>query len=772
MSAWIARTIRLAVSLCCLLLLPAPPVGAAQAVQEAKQVLVLHSFHPGFPWTDEIMSGIQEAFHASSLRVSVDVEYLDLKRHHDTQYFYSVLDNILHYKFKKRTYDLILVSDNGALNFAMQHRGKLLKNTPMVFCGISCDNQALISETSQITGVRADPDYAGVIRQALQLHPGVKEMVVVGSIRDLTDRFNFQRLEGLSHELADRVRFSFWNDYPAERLQTELAGLGPGTLVLINGSIRDQFGNFLSFEEQVDLLRRATSLPLYSFWDVYLGKGIVGGPLLSARNQGHQAGLIALRVLEGEPMASIPVMQPPMDTPAFDFAQLKRLSIPLNRLPKEHHLVNTPPSSYQINKSQFWFAAVLLFGSLLLSSVLTRNIMSRKQAEELLRQSEQNYKQLSQQFQIILDGIPDGLTLISPDMKVVWSNNGAGNYFNKTLGSLPGEYCCKLLYNRTSLCENCPALSVFETKKSEEAVITTPDGRILEVKAFPVKDAQGEISHAIMLASDITEKSRLIEENMRNARLASLGELAAGVAHEINNPNALILLNAELLRKACIDAAPILTQHYEQHGEFMLAGMPYSEMRDELHHLFGEMFDGAERIKRIVNDLKDFARADGPVLFEVVNLNEAVRASIRLTGNAIKNATDRFTCDLAETLPPFLGNLQRIEQVVVNLLTNACQALPDKSRGINVSTYYDAERQASLIKVQDEGCGISKENLAHIMDPFFTTKRESGGTGLGLSVSQRIIRDYGGSLEYVSELNKGTTATIYLPIWQGEQTNA
>lgn len=731
---------------------------------EPKRILILHSYHVGLPWTDQIMTGMQSVFDNTDTNLTVDVEYLDTKRYHDSRYFARVLDAILHYKFKDRKFDVVLLSDNAALNYALEHRNSLLHSIPIVYCGINCDSQQLAQGVPDITGVRADPDYAGVIQQALSLHPKVSKVVVIGSLMDLSDRVNYQKLLGLSRRLSGKPEFFFWNDIPSETLRKQLSELSDDSVVVINGSIRDQHDNLLSFKEKNLLVRQATKRPLYSFWDVYLNQGIVGGSLLNARQQGVQAAEIALRILQGQPAGSIPVVKSTFDTPVFDYNELERLGIPINHLPTKHRLVNTPPASYEITKSQLWISAGVLCSSLIITLFLTSNNIRRRRAEAQLRLSTESYKNLSQQFQVILEGIPEGLALISKDMKVIWTNYHVGTHSNKTLGSIPGEYCCTSLYSRLSLCDNCPAVKTLTSGLNEEAIITTPDGRALEVKAFPIKSASGEITHAITLASDVTEKRRLIEESHRNGRLASLGELAAGVAHEINNPNALIMLNAELLRKACHDAAPILQHHYEKHGEFSLTGFPYQEIREELPFLFTEMFESACRIKRIVNDLKDFSRQDVPTVLEPVDLNKAVRASIRLANNTIKSSTNKFSVSYAQQLPTFQGNLHRIEQVIVNLLLNACQSLPDKNSGVEISTTYDSDRQSCVIRVKDEGCGISEENLSHITDPFFTTKRESNGTGLGLSLSHRIIKDYSGTLEFSSEVNKGTTISVYLPV--------
>jgi len=272
------------------------------------------------------------------------------------------------------------------------------------------------------------------------------------------------------------------------------------------------------------------------------------------------------------------------------------------------------------------------------------------------------------------------------------------------------------------------------------------------------------VINVIMLASDITEKKRLGEEALRSSRLASLGELAAGIAHEINNPTALIILNAELVQKSCAAAAPILQEHYQKNGDFPLGSLSYSEMHLELPHLFKEMLDAATRIKNIVHDLKDFARKDAPEVDDDVDLNEVVQAAIRLVGNTIKNATHNFSLYYGDNLPVVRGSFQKIEQVVINLIVNACQSLLNKEKGVELFTYFDKEKKRNYLLIRDEGGGISPEHLPFITDPFFTTKRQYGGTGLGLSVASSIVQDHGGSLDFQSPPGEGTTVTLSLPV--------
>jgi polar amino acid transport system substrate-binding protein len=279
------------------------------------------------------------------------------------------------------------------------------------------------------------------------------------------------------------------------------------------------------------------------------------------------------------------------------------------------------------------------------------------------------------------------------------------------------------------------------------------------------------------LAQQVTEKERALEELrlqqdklVQADKMTSLGILVSGVAHEINNPNGLILLNVPTLKEASADAESILDEYYREHGDFIYGGLPYSRMKDKIPRLFTEMNEGAKRIKRIVDDLKDFARRDTNAAMEQTELNAVAQAAVRLVEPSLRDATHHFSAEYGANLPTVLGNAQRIEQVIVNLLLNACQALPDKERKISLSTGFDQTAHTVLLTVADEGIGISPEVRPYLTDPFFTTKRDTGGTGLGLSVSAGIVKEHGGSLDFASASGEGTVVTLTLPTEQKEHS--
>jgi polar amino acid transport system substrate-binding protein len=270
------------------------------------------------------------------------------------------------------------------------------------------------------------------------------------------------------------------------------------------------------------------------------------------------------------------------------------------------------------------------------------------------------------------------------------------------------------------------------------------------------------------LSEALEELSRNQRQLVQADKMAALGILVSGVAHEINNPNGLILLNIPILRKVQADVSRLLDSLREREGEFTLGGIAYARMRQEIPKMLEEMQDGALRIKRIVNDLKDFARREEGAGKALIDVGDASRKAVRLVEATIRKHTDHFTADYEEDLPLVWGNSQRIEQVVVNLILNACQALPDKSRGIAVTTRHDAARGLVVLCVRDEGSGIAPEHLPHLTDPFFTTKRDAGGTGLGLSVSAGIAKEHGGALVFESSLGQWTLACLELPVAKEE----
>jgi C4-dicarboxylate-specific signal transduction histidine kinase len=268
-----------------------------------------------------------------------------------------------------------------------------------------------------------------------------------------------------------------------------------------------------------------------------------------------------------------------------------------------------------------------------------------------------------------------------------------------------------------------------------------------------------DISERTRLEEDLRQKElQLIQKN----RMAVLGLLVSGVAHDISNQNDVILKSSGRVAKACSDLLLLVDSHGKPDLETTLAGLPYEEMREQLPVVSRDIHEAAVRILHIVDDLRDFYRSRPQSAPEPFDVNDVVQRTVRLLRHKINDSTGCFRTDLAPDLPPALGDAPQFGQVVSNLLINALEALPDRSRGVIVSTSYEASKGRVILAVEDQGSGIPEADLRRISEPFFTTKQASGGTGLGVAITTALLRSVGGRLHFESEPGRGTRAVVDL----------
>ena len=305
---------------------------------------------------------------------------------------------------------------------------------------------------------------------------------------------------------------------------------------------------------------------------------------------------------------------------------------------------------------------------------------------------------------------------------------------------------------------------------SFEDRIVNRQGREVDVLKTVDRVSIGGRTHLIGCLLDITKRKAAEreahekEEQLLHAdKMISLGTMAAGIAHEVHNPNNFILLNAPVLKMAWESALRRLDEYAEENGEFLIGELPYSRARTRIPTLLDGIIEGAERIRKIVREMKKFVSRKHSGDNERVDINAVLKSSLNLLASKLKKSTDNLLVEYGENIPVVEANAQRLEQVAINLILNGAESLKDKKGLLSVRTYYEPERAGVVVEVRDEGIGIEPENLKRVFDPFFTTKRETGGTGLGLAISQRIIEAYGGRIVIVSTPGEGTTAVLELP---------
>jgi C4-dicarboxylate-specific signal transduction histidine kinase len=377
---------------------------------------------------------------------------------------------------------------------------------------------------------------------------------------------------------------------------------------------------------------------------------------------------------------------------------------------------------------------------------LEEEIAERKRAEISLRMSEGEYRRLSAQFRILLDTIPDAILLVSRDLKVMWSNEGATAF---SQSKPTGIRCHELFHGSSSPCANCPAVKSYESGHEENIQTSTPDGRQWDIRAVPVRTEEGMIEGVIEVATDITEKVALHRETMRAAHLASLGELSAGVAHEINNPINGIINYAQIL--------------YNR-----------SDPENRDREIAGRILKEGHRIADIVSGLLSFARVRKEEK-ERAFVGDILGEALSLTQSQMGKEGIRVLTAVPSILPQVVANPQQIMQVFLNIISNARYALNEKFPGPHEDKILEILAEPAegdggpcvRMTFRDWGTGIPADLMDKVITPFFTTKPGGKGTGLGLSICVGIVSDHGGKLALESAEGEFTKVTVDLPVAGG-----
>ncbi|MGA1824218.1 MAG: PAS domain S-box protein [bacterium] len=388
---------------------------------------------------------------------------------------------------------------------------------------------------------------------------------------------------------------------------------------------------------------------------------------------------------------------------------------------------------------------------------------------------EDTKQQLSNSKEILaltIENIGDAVISTDKEGRIVLMNHVAQKLTGYSESEAKGQSIQKvfrIINKKTRKAIENPVKKVLQSKKivelADDTLLIARDGveYLITDSAAPMKKVpNGAVIGAVWVFQDITEKHKMAEKLIQEDRMASLGTLLFGVAHEINNPNNLILPNIEIVKQAWKDILPILREEYRKNKDFMVADLPFSEAGEEISALIDGIYEGSVRIKKIIENLKDFICEDTGDKEEAIDMKFVVQAAKYICANQIKNSTNHFKIKSKKDMPKVRGNFQQLEQVVINLINNSCQALPNPDRSLVITIDYNKEINSILLKVKDEGIGIPKENLPHIFDPFFTTK--PNGTGLGLGIVKKIVDAHGGEIRIQPIADVGTEVLLQIPL--------
>jgi two-component system NtrC family sensor kinase len=356
-------------------------------------------------------------------------------------------------------------------------------------------------------------------------------------------------------------------------------------------------------------------------------------------------------------------------------------------------------------------------------------------------ESLQNVEQLVHSkdlLQSVFDGITDMMVLLDRDLRIKMVNRAYLQHYGMDLGEVLDQPCLPATAAPGSPLSPGSLKEIFQSRKPKTEEVQTANGEIFLVHYYPILGDREEVAGIVGYIKNITAEKQVEQRIQQAEKMAALGQLAGGIAHEINNPLGVILCYADLLKSQLADFPQGLTD-------------------------VGTIEKHARNCHRIVADLLKFARIQ-ETKPHLAQLNPTIEEVVQMVDHQFRRQHCQIDLDLDPRLPPLRFDVDKMKQVFLNLLMNARQASKDGQGLIRISTRYRPETRQVQVVFWDNGAGISPEILSRIFDPFFTTKKTGEGTGLGLSVSYGIIKDHGGDIQVESEPGQWTRFTIVLPV--------
>ena len=710
-----------------------------------REALIVISRNPADPWAVAELEGMLRVLEKANPPVKATIDYMDWQGPFGAE---RDPELIAYYKskFVERRFPLVLLADEPALAFMIEHHDTLFPQAQVAFCGISNFDEKLREGRPWLTGVLENIDPGASFRLALRLQPGLKRFVILEDSA-MSGVGNLRTIEREMPEECQRVHVELHRADTARQLLTYVEGLPPDSAVLLT---RSRVARRMSAE----LLSRCP-VPIYGQRaPSHLGS-ILGGALIDGDRHGEAAAKMGLRLLAGESAANIPTLRGEPLRTVVDFRQMKRFHIPFSLLPAGAEILNRPMHVWE----QHPRVAALTLSALVFLSALVAGL---GRALHQKRRTARALKHANSLLSATLDATADGVLVVDLLGKI----SGFNQRF-LDMWRIPPEVAAQ----RDDEAEL--AFVVHQVKEPEafmrrvRELYATPeaqstdtlefkDGRVFDRHSQPQK-LDGEIVGRVWTFADITaeqraeEARRKLEVDLAQAqKLEALGTLAGGIAHDFNN---------------------LLTAIFG-FTQFACESLPSDHpARSDLD----AVIKASERARDLVQQILTFSRKRA---FErkPIKLAPVIADAVRFL-RATVPALIEIRCEIEDDSDLVFADGSQIHQALLNLGSNAAHAIGDQPGSILVRldrvevgpTLVSARPQLRegaylCIAVSDTGPGINADTLERVFDPFFTTKEPGQGTGLGLAVVHGVVQSHDGAVTVENTPGSGSTFRLFFPI--------
>jgi ABC-type uncharacterized transport system substrate-binding protein len=329
-------------------------------------VLLLNSYHAQFKWTAELTRGIEDVFKETLKPSAIHVEYMDSRRFSDDSIHRKMLVDILIYKCREISPEIIIVSDDFALEFMLEFREAINPKTPIIFCGVNVAEKASLSSVKNVAGILEGMSVAENLDLIYQLQPNVKTIYMLGDQTDLGHKMvqhaKVAQEKWSKQPNKSKVNIKVLDNLTLEELYEKSANAKEEDAFLMLAIHKDREGKYFSYDEEFVKLTSASNAPIYGMWGgLLIGNGVLGGSMNDPYRHGFETGTLAKKVLEGVDINSLGIRDKATYTPYFDYQKLMEYGIDLDKLPKGSFIYNEPSSFYKENKEVAIASLVIFF---------------------------------------------------------------------------------------------------------------------------------------------------------------------------------------------------------------------------------------------------------------------------------------------------------------------------------------------------------------------------------------------------------------------------
>ena len=705
----------------------------------SKEVLLLHSYHKGYKWSDDISKAIEEKF-APHEHIELTTVYMDTKRILGPIYL-DKLAKLYKEQLSNRNFDLIIVSDNNAFEFVIRYHEYLFKDLPVLFCGINNFDKALLDENNMkkfTSGVVEQVDLEKNFELISKLHPKMENLVIIND-RSKTGLAVKRDLRPVIEKYKKKFNIKYIDKMEITALQNSVKDLNKNDVLLFVLLFKDTTGKHFTYKQGFKQIKNISNNPIYGLWDFYLNYGIVGGLLTSAIAQGDSVSDMALEVLNGKEIKEIPILEKSPNRYIFDYNEVSKFNINIDSILSSYEIINEPNTVYK-QHTKFVVLSILtiLFLSILVIT-MRANIQRRKKVENDLSNQLKFEK-------VLLDTIPNAIYYKNRDGKLIACNKAFAKLFNinkkEVVGKTAFDFFPKDIATKNVAID--AEILKNQTTNTSEIVLHFSN---LQMKYFILnkaayEDINGNIGGIVCIMDDITERVQQKQFLIQQSKLAEMGDMVAGIAHQWNEP--LVELSA------------------------LIQDIQTSYMLEELQTKDVEEFvnDSMIQIQYMSQTLSDFRNFLKPSTKKIeFSLKESFNDILEIMSKQLLYSNIKFKINYKEDENSYsiYGYKNEFKQVLLNIINNAKNKITkinekDKNR-IDIDIYKNSH--STIIEIKDNAGKIKEEIISSIFDPYFTTKED--GTGIGLYMAKVIIEDKMQGQIFVRNDGNSVIFTIKIP---------